>query len=102
MLLLPRAWVRPVVRELRSCKLRVVAKKKKRENKVGGTILSDFKTYYESTVNKEVWYWHKDRHIWNFTGGAVVRSPPANAGDTGFIPGLGGSHMPTKPTSHNY
>ena len=28
-----------------------------------------------------------------FPGGAMVRSPPANAGDTGSIPGLGGSHM---------
>ena len=27
-------------------------------------------------------------------GGAVVGSPPASAGDTGSIPGLGGSHMP--------
>ena len=29
-----------------------------------------------------------------FPGGAVVESPPANAGDTGSSPGLGGSHMP--------
>ena len=29
-----------------------------------------------------------------FPGGAVVKSPPANAGDTGSGPGLGGSHMP--------
>ena len=34
------------------------------------------------------------QHIWDFPGGAVVRSPPANAGDTGSIPGLGRSHMP--------
>ena len=27
-------------------------------------------------------------------GGAVVKNPPANAGDTGLSPGLGGSHMP--------
>ena len=30
---------------------------------------------------------------WGFPGGAVVGSPPANAGDTGSSPGLGGSHM---------
>ena len=29
-----------------------------------------------------------------FPGGAVVGSLPANAGDTGSGPGLGGSHMP--------
>ena len=28
-----------------------------------------------------------------FPGGAVVESPPANAGDTGSIPGPGSSHM---------
>ena len=29
-----------------------------------------------------------------FPGGAVVGNPPANAGDTGSGPGLGGSHVP--------
>ena len=29
----------------------------------------------------------------DFPHGAVVKNPPANAGDTGSIPGLGGSHM---------
>ena len=29
-----------------------------------------------------------------FPGGAVVGSPPANAGDAGSSPGLGGSHVP--------
>ena len=32
--------------------------------------------------------------IWGFPGGAVVRDPPANAGDMGSIPGPGRSHMP--------
>ena len=35
---------------------------------------------------------------WNipqdFPGGAVVKNPPANAGDSGLSPGLGRSHMP--------
>ena len=30
----------------------------------------------------------------SFPGGAAVENPPANAGDTGSSPGLGGSHMP--------
>ena len=31
--------------------------------------------------------------FWGFPGGAVVKHPPANAGDTGSSPGLGRSHM---------
>ena len=31
--------------------------------------------------------------FWDFPGGAVVKNPPANAKDTGSIPGLGRSHM---------
>ena len=31
---------------------------------------------------------------WGFPGGAVVESLPANAGDGGSSPGLGGSHVP--------
>ena len=31
---------------------------------------------------------------WGFPGGAVVENLPANAGDVGSSPGLGGSHMP--------
>ena len=31
---------------------------------------------------------------WGFPGGAVVKNPPANAGDTGLSPGPGRSHMP--------
>ena len=30
----------------------------------------------------------------DFAGGAVVKNPPANAGDTGSVPGPGRSHMP--------
>ena len=31
---------------------------------------------------------------WDFPGGAVVKNPPASAGDTGPSPGLGRSHTP--------
>ena len=31
---------------------------------------------------------------WDFSGGAVVKNPPAIAGDTGSSPGPGRSHMP--------
>ena len=29
----------------------------------------------------------------SFPGGSVVKNPPANAGNMGLIPDLGGSHM---------
>ena len=34
------------------------------------------------------------KHSLGFPGGAVVKSPPTNAGDTGSSPGPGRSHMP--------
>ena len=34
------------------------------------------------------------RQSWDFPGGTVVKNPPANAGDMGFILGPGRSHMP--------
>ena len=37
------------------------------------------------------WY---QKYKKGFPGGAVVENLPANAGDTGSSPGLGGSHMP--------
>ena len=41
----------------------------------------------------------------NFSGNPVVKNPPANAGDTGLIPGPG-TKIPmqgvTKPVYHNY
>ena len=34
------------------------------------------------------------KYLEGFPGGTVVESLPADAGDTGSSPGLGGSHMP--------
>ena len=36
----------------------------------------------------------KDKISVGFPGGAVVKNPPANAGNTGSSPGPGRSHMP--------
>ena len=38
--------------------------------------------------------WIKKMWYMGFPGGAVVKNLPANAGDMGSSPGLGGSHMP--------
>ena len=43
-----------------------------------------------SQINK----YFKKINIRDFPGGAVVKNPPTNAGDTGLIPGPGRSHMP--------
>ena len=36
----------------------------------------------------------RNTHYWGFPGGIVVKNLPANAGDMGSSPGLGGSHLP--------
>ena len=36
----------------------------------------------------------KSNHHSGFPGGAVVKNPPASAGDMGSSPGPGRSHMP--------
>ena len=46
----------------------------------------------QGTTQKKALGVKKER--WGFPGGAVVENLPANAGDTGSPPGLGGSHMP--------
>ena len=46
-----------------------------------------FKLYFYNNI-------HTFKIYRGFPGGAVVESLPANAGDVGSSPGLGGSHMP--------
>ena len=41
---------------------------------------------------KNIFPWNNKEY--DFPGGAVVKNPPANAGDMGSSPGPGRSHMP--------
>ena len=62
-----------------------------------------FQTHNTHTV-LEYWLSHLSFYVsvcsslkrgpWGFPGGAVVKNPPAKAGDRGSSPGLGRSHMP--------
>ena len=51
----------------------------------------NFKRHIELNENENMTY----QNLWrDFPGGAAVKNPPANAGDTGSSPGPGRSHMP--------
>ena len=54
--------------------------------------MSKIKTTENTKLEKI--YSNKNGCTGDFPGGAVVKNPPANAGDTVLSPGPGSSHMP--------
>ena len=45
----------------------------------------------QTAFTQTIW---KSYRFLGFPGGAVIKNPPANAGDMGSSPGPGRSHMP--------
>ena len=54
---------------------------------------TDGQKAHEKTLNITERNANQNYHERGFPGGAVVKNPPANAGDTRSIPGPGRSHM---------
>ena len=55
---------------------------------------------FSISLKLKFFYFLKNKDFRGFPGGAVVKKPPANAGDTDSSPGPGRSHMPQSNDSH--